>query len=93
MRGGGRPDENQGTIVGCLRRAGYSVHITSGVGGGFPDLVVGGHGVNLLMEVKTAKGKERSKQTDFRVGWKGRTCTVRSMADALKAAQHYLRKD
>lgn len=39
----GRTDSNQHVIVDVLRRAGRSVAITSSLGHGFPDIVVGWH--------------------------------------------------
>ena len=42
MRKRGRVDANQTKVVDHLRRAGLSVAVTSGVGNGFPDLVVAG---------------------------------------------------
>lgn len=45
-------DANQGQVVAALRKLGAVVHITSGLGGGFPDLVVLHRGRLLLVEVK-----------------------------------------
>lgn len=39
-----RTDSNQAPIVDCLRRAGRTVAITSALGHGFPDIVVGWRG-------------------------------------------------
>ncbi len=43
MRRKGKVDANQSRVVEHLRKAGLSVFITSGVGNGFPDLVVSGN--------------------------------------------------
>lgn len=40
MRKKGRVDANQTKVVNHLRKAGFSVAITSSIGNGFPDLVV-----------------------------------------------------
>lgn len=42
MRKHGRTDANQTKVVNHLRKAGFSVAITSSIGNGFPDLVVAG---------------------------------------------------
>lgn len=43
MKKFGRTDANQTKVVNHLRKAGFSVAITSSIGNGFPDLVVAGH--------------------------------------------------
>ena len=45
-------DDNHAEIRDNLRAIGAMVHDTGGLGGGFPDLVVGYHGVIFLLEVK-----------------------------------------
>lgn len=52
VRRKGRVDVNQAEVVAALRAIGAAVAITSSLGGGFPDLVVGYRGVNWLLEVK-----------------------------------------
>lgn len=48
-----RTDGNQTTIVAALRKAGRTVAVTSKMGDGFPDLVVGSpYGRVLLVEIK-----------------------------------------
>ena len=48
-----RIDGNQNEVVKNLRKVpGVTVAITSMVGGGFPDIVVGYRGENLLIELK-----------------------------------------
>ena len=61
MRRAAKIDANQNEIVDALRLAGASVAITSAVGDGFPDLVVGYEGENYLLEIKDGK-KSPSKQ-------------------------------
>ncbi len=61
MRRAAKIDTNQNEIVDALRLAGATVAITSAVGGGFPDLVVGYECRNYLIEVKDGK-KSPSKQ-------------------------------
>jgi hypothetical protein len=47
-----RIDDNQKQIVTYLRSKGVSVAVTSGMGKGFPDLVCGYKGKNILLEIK-----------------------------------------
>lgn len=54
-RGRGRTDANQKSLVKFMRRLGAAVFDTSGVGNGFPDLVVCFRGSNLLIEIKNPK--------------------------------------
>ena len=65
----GRRDANQAEIVRVLRQCGARVKDASGLGGGFPDLVVLYRGIVRLVEVKTAKGKIRKSQLDFSGEW------------------------
>lgn len=69
-------DDNQTLIVKQLRRCGVSVAITSMVGKGFPDLIVGVRGKNYLIELKDgAKSASRKQLTpdekDFHDSWNG----------------------
>lgn len=81
-----RADLNQSEIVKALRSVGATVHITSQVGSGFPDLVVGIFGKNILIEVKNKDtyGKLSTEQLIFRDKWKGKIHLVESVDDALK---------
>jgi Holliday junction resolvase len=64
MRRAARTDANHGEIRDALRRAGCLVVDTSGVGGGFPDLVAVRHGRVRFVEVKDgAKSASRRKLT------------------------------
>lgn len=77
-----RSDTNQNDIVDYLRSTGRSVVVLSQVGAGCPDLLVGNHGHNILMEVKTKTGKLSETQIEFMNGWRGRTpYVVRSVED------------
>lgn len=95
MRRKSKVDSNQKEIVEALRKAGCSVFITSGIGGDFPDLVVGTtgdlpewvkrQGNTVLLEVKTEKGKLSDGQTEFIVNFRGACAVVRSVEEALRA--------
>lgn len=65
MRRAARIDLTQRAIVDGLRVIGASVVITSGLGADFPDLVVGYHGVDALIECKT---EDRAKNGVKRAG-------------------------
>ena len=87
MRRASRVDENQSDIVSTLRQAGASVAITSAVGSGFPDLVVGIHGRNYLVEVKDGPAKREDLTDDqilFFLHWRGDTRVIATIDDALK---------
>ena len=78
---GGKPDANQARIVEALRKIGCSVSITSQVGNGFPDLLVGFRGRTVLLEVKDSeKPPSARKLTDaeahFLATWKGGPAVV-----------------
>lgn len=88
MRRAAKVDRNQAEIVKALRQAGYSVHDTSRLGGGFPDLVVGLHSVNVLLEVKDgdavpSKRKLTKDESEFFDTWKGAVFIVEDVAGAL----------
>jgi len=84
-------DANQSDIVDAFRAMGFSVAVTSSAGQGFPDLVVGGYGLNVLVEVKDG-GKTPSRrrltacQSDFRAGWRGWYEIVENVAQAVSVA-------
>lgn len=83
-----RTDANQTAIVQALRKVGCSVTITSMVGDGFPDIVVGVNGKNFLLEIKD-KDQPPSKRVltpeekKFHEKWGGHVETVYSVDDAL----------
>jgi hypothetical protein len=72
-------DANEFKIIKYLRRVGCSVEQLSQ--GGIPDLLVGWHGENLLLEVKTATGKLTKTQVEWHSRFKGTVYIVRSVAE------------
>ena len=89
MRRAARIDDNQNEIVKALRNVGASVAITSQMGKGFPDIVVGYRGLNFLFEIKDGnKVPSKRKLTDDEVqffgNWHGQVDIVESIDDALK---------
>ena len=90
MRRAARVDANQAEIVEALRAAGVSVLVLSQLGRGTPDLLLGTHMGNLLLEVKDgAKPPSARKLTPdeerFFSTWRGPKAVVHSTATAFEA--------
>lgn len=85
MRVRAKTDINQPEIVGALRKAGYQVILLHQLGGGVPDILVCGRGVNVLMEIKTEDGELTKDQVEFFASCKGLAVVVRSAEEALDA--------
>ncbi len=88
MRRAGKSDANQPGIVAALRQLGASVQVLSAIGKGCPDLLIGWHGRNLLLEVKDedqpAYGQRLTPdQVTWHEGWRGQVAVVHSLAEAL----------
>lgn len=83
MRRAAKVDSNQVEIVNCLRQLGCSVAVTSTIGKGFPDLVVGIAGKTCLVEVKAKKGTYTPDQLAFMASWKGNFYTLRTREDCV----------
>lgn len=93
----GRVDANQPEIVAAFRSMGCTVAITSNVRGGFPDIVVGINGLNLLVEIKDgSKIPSARKLTEdeqiFHDNWKGRAVVVESVDDVVALVNGIQRK-
>lgn len=89
MRKIGRVDDNQKQIVDSLRRCGLSVHVLSGVGKGFPDIIVGNNKKNFLFEIKDGeKTKSQKKLTadelEWHAKWRGQVDVIECFDDAIK---------
>jgi len=90
LRRAHKVDGNQALIVKALRKAGATVAITSAVGDGFPDLVVGFRGLNYLLELKDS-GQPPSKrhltpeQGKFFEKWKGEAYVAETVEQALRS--------
>ena len=71
-----KTDSNQGDLVEYFRARGASVAVTSALGKGFPDLVVGYRGISVPVEVKDGDKPPSQRQlsddeTEFMETWKG----------------------
>lgn len=89
MRRAARTDANHSQIVELFERLGYSVADTSGVGSGFPDVVVGRAGLNYLVEIKDGDKSPSDrrltpKQVAFHGAWSGQVCVVESEDDVVR---------
>lgn len=92
-----RTDTGQAEIVAALRAVGCTVAVTSDVGGGFPDLVVGlanrGEGperLNLLLEIKDGSKPPSARRLTpaeqaWHAAWRGQVAVVASVDEALAA--------
>ena len=85
MRIHGRTDKNQRDIVSALRKAGARVAITSDLGNGYADLVVGFRGTMMWMECKSKGGRLTQDELSFYSEWCPYMVVVYSVEDALKA--------
>ena len=81
-----RSDLNQSAIIKCLRAVGCSVAVTSQLGYGFPDIVVGYMNKNYLFEIKnnSTRGKLNDSQIDFHSKWQGKVFVVYSLNEIFK---------
>lgn len=89
-------DANHQEIEGFFDSLGWSVHDTSNVGCGFPDLVVGGvlgpwsstpyARVTLLVEIKNpdARGQLNQAQRSWHSGWRGQVACVQTLEDVQR---------
>jgi hypothetical protein len=95
MRRAARKDGNQEHIAEVFKEFGFSTADTSALGNGFPDLVVGGNGVNVLIEVKDSaqppsKRRLTDKERAFYDGWKGPIFVIESEEEADACARRLL---
>ena len=84
MRRAARVDNNHGEIRDKLRKLGYSVFDTSGVGRSFPDLVVADKYRTILVEVKSGTGALSEGQETFQEAWQGEICTAYTLENVLE---------
>jgi hypothetical protein len=80
----GKPDSNQKQIIKELRAMGASVEISSMIGNGFGDIIVGFNEINYILEIKTETGELRDNQVEYHRSWKGTIHTIRSFEEALE---------
>jgi len=76
MRIRARTDKNQANIVKEARKLGASVAITSQLGKGFPDIVIGHQGKNYLIEIKDGESPSSAQrltpdEAHWHAAWRG----------------------
>ncbi len=80
-----RVDANQKAIVQALRKAGATVQSLASIGKGCPDLLVGVHGENFLLEVKSGKPWRLTPQEQaWHEAWEGTAFIALTPTDALR---------
>lgn len=84
-----RRDNNQQEIVDVFNKMGANVFYLAGVGCGLPVLLVGVNGFNLLVEVKSPKGKLTPDQNRFFLYWRGQSIVIRNTDEAINLMQKY----
>ena len=82
-----RTDGNQAEIVEAARGLGASVACTHMVKDGFPDLVIGWRGHNLLVEVKSGIGRLTHDQIVWHEEWRGPRFVVSSAWEMVELLQ------
>lgn len=87
MRKRGRTDIGQAYDVKVLRNMGWSVAVTSSIGNGFGDFIVGAEGVNLIFEKKNKGGKLTDDESDWQLAWRGQCMTYYDIEEVI----HYVR--
>lgn len=91
-----RVDDNQKAIVRYLRDMGVSVAVTSAIGKGFPDLVCGYKGKNILLELKDGNKPLSAQvltpeQRIWHYDWKGQVTVINSAEAAWEEIQKQTR--
>ena len=81
-----RRDTVHSEIRDVLRECGFSVFDAGAVGGSFPDLVVGAHGITYLVEIKGPRGKLSAGQREFAEAWRGGPVVVAHSVDDVLLA-------
>jgi hypothetical protein len=89
MRKRGRIDSNQPIMVEAFRDMGCSVAITSNLGDGFVDVVLGFMGVNELIEIKDgslppSKRRLTPDEEEFHVNWNGSVQIAENLDDVAR---------
>ena len=83
-----RVDANQAALVKLFRKLGFSVQHLHAVGRGVPDLMLGAHGRNYLVEVKDGAKKPSDRklnpaQVAWHAEWRGQVAVIESEESAL----------
>jgi hypothetical protein len=80
-----RKDKNHNQIADELRQAGFRVLDLYQVGDGCPDMLVCGHGRQVLVEIKSDRGKLTAQEGLFFASWDiGLVMIARSAEDVIE---------
>ena len=87
MRRASKVDANQKAVVAALVKIGCTVQHLHAVGEGCPDLLVGYHGKNYLIEIKDgAKPPSKRKLTPDQVEWHDKWQGQKAIAESEEGA-------
>lgn len=79
-----RVDKNQKLVVKQLRKLGYSVLITSSLGKGFPDFIIGFNNLfSVPVELKSEGGTLTKDEKDLHDSYKGYIIVAYSLEEIL----------
>lgn len=93
MRKYGKVDNKQKEIVEALKQVGASVQSLASVGNGCPDLLVGWHGRNILLEVKDGpKASFTAEQLIWWSNWTGQKARAESKDHAIAELNKAVRR-
>lgn len=84
-----RVDVNQKEIIAFFRECNCSVVDLHAVGKGCPDLLVAIAGQNILVEVKSKKGKLTPAQIEFHAQWNAPIEIIRNVNEAKRLLEKY----
>ena len=87
-----RADNNQDEIIDAIRAIGATVQILSQVGSGCPDILIGYHGINILIEIKQLGESLRPNQQIWHNAWAGQSATVHNIDEAIGVINATIRK-
>ena len=91
MRRAARIDANHKEIVEAFRALGATVENTQAMHGGFPDIVVGYAGINVLVEIKDGeKSASKQKLTPDQVIWHGNWRGYAVIVNCVDDVQHLI---
>lgn len=79
-----KTDKNHMLIKNTFKKLGFSVFDARRVGQSFPDLVIAKNEINILVEIKSEKGKLSEGQKKFQDNWQGWIETVVTVEDCIK---------
>ena len=89
MRKYARKDSNHKEIIQAFRDLGASVFDTASLGSGFPDIVIGMKGSNVLVEIKDgslppSKRKLTPDEIKFHELWRGKVVIINNVDEVIE---------